>query len=210
MIVPREEACPKRRCVSSTLQRSALAMANAYTENGEESASAMITPAPKPRAMFARQAMSNSPETDDASFCEPYTIKQGASTWEMHLTDPSPGVWTADMSCNWSGAMTAAALTCTAVLDGSYYQVSERTTSTYVISEDTVSSFGAMATVAVVDTSGKPLSSFPTAASSGASVSGSGAATHSPSTGIAPAGPLPTGAMALVGGAAGVFAAFAL
>jgi hypothetical protein len=177
----------------------------------------MITPAPKHRAMFARQAMSSSPETDagDVSICEPYTIKQGASTWEMHLTDPSPGVWTADMNCNWSGAMTAAALTCTAVVDGSYVAAEEHPTSTYVISEDTVSSFAAMATVAVVDVSGKPLSSFPTASGSAASgssasVSRSGAAANSPSTGFAPAGPLPTGAMALVGGAAGVFAALAL
>jgi hypothetical protein len=203
--------------------------------------SALPTPAPTARALLKRQALSDDPNDEGPSLCEPYTIKQGASTWEMHLTDPSPGLWTVNMNCNWQGAMTAADFTCTATVDGSYVDATDRTVDTTVMSSASVSEYEAINTVAIVDASQTPLSSgaTPTASRSGASgsgpvasgsgpvasgsgpvASGSGAsrsgasgspsgaaATPSPSTGFAPAGPLPTGAMALVGGAVGVFAA---
>jgi hypothetical protein len=217
--VPRVRACPYRSLVSSTLQRSVHAIADAYA--GQSSASAMITPAPMPRALRARQATSevpgapNSTDEDD-DICEPYTIKQGPSTWEFHLTDPTPGVWTLDYSCNWEGAMTAADMTCTVTLDGSWAEVTEPITSASVVPSGEFASIeGAIKTVAIVQASQTPLSSGASPSASGSSASGSrasgsgasGSAAPTPSTGFAPGRPLPTGAMALVGGAAGVFAA---
>jgi len=184
-----------------------------------DSASAQVTPAPTPRALRARQTVSDSPDSDDASLCEPYTIKQGASTWEMHLTDPSPGVWTVDMNCSWKGTMTAADFTCTATVDGNYVEKTDRGTTTTTMPSGSVSEFGAINTVTVLGASGAAASGTPlssgaspsasgsNASGSGAARSGSGTASPTPSTGFAPTRPLPTGAMALVGGAAGVFAA---
>jgi hypothetical protein len=176
----------------------------------------MITPAPMPRALRARQATSevpgapNSTDEDD-DICEPYTIKQGPSTWEFHLTDPTPGVWTLDYSCNWEGAMTAADMTCTVTLDGSWAEVTEPITSASVVPSGEFASIEG----AIVQASQTPLSSGASLSASGSNASGSrasgsgasGSAAPTPSTGFVPGRPLPTGAMALVGGAAGVFAA---
>jgi hypothetical protein len=50
--------------------------------------------------------------------CVPFLLMQGASTYEFHLTDSLPGAWTANMNCNWKGAITAADITCTETNDG--------------------------------------------------------------------------------------------
>jgi hypothetical protein len=182
-----------------------------------DSAAAAITPAP--RARLARQADAMSSTTDgddDYELCEPFTLKQGASTWEIHMTDPLPGAWTVDMNCKWQGAITNADLTCVATADG--FAITDkalRGTTTTTLSKDELSTMELIGAVAVVTSSGAASASASqttSGAKSGApaasaSKSSSGAAGAAPSTGFAPAGPLPTGAMALVGGAAGVFVA---
>lgn len=135
------------------------------------------------------------------------------------MTDPLPGAWTVDVSCKWQGAITNADLTCTGVGNGYVVNPSARGAGTTVYSKDEFKSMDAVQAVAIVTASGAASASASqtpsgsgSAARSGASApsnaaSGSGAAASARSTGFAPAGPLPTGAMALVGGAAGVFAA---
>jgi hypothetical protein len=154
---------------------------------------------------MARQADTMSSMTDgddDYELCEPFTLKQGASTWEIHMTDPLPGAWTVDMNCKWQGAITNADLTCVATVDG--FAVTDkalRGTTTTTLFKDELSTMELIGAVAVVTSSGAA------SASKSSSGAASGAAGATPSTGFAPAGPLPTGVMALVGGAAGVFAA---
>lgn len=92
-------------------------------------------------------------------------------------------------------------MTCTAALGGSFVDAEAQGTTTSVIPKDEIASMEAFHAVAIVTPTGSAAPSG--SARPSQSVSGSGA----PSTGLAPAGPLPTGAMALVGGAAGVFAA---
>jgi hypothetical protein len=112
--------------------------------------------------------------------------------------------------------MTAADMTCRVTLDGSWAEVTEPITSASVVPSGEFASIeGAIKTVAIVQASQTPLSSGASPSASGSSASGSrasgsrasGSAAPTPSTGFAPGRPLPTGAMALVGGAAGVFAA---
>jgi hypothetical protein len=124
---------------------------------------------------------------------------------------------TVNMNCKWQGAITDADLSCTITADG--YAVSKqlRGTITSVFSKDDVKSMDVISAVAVVTSSGAAsASASQTPSGSGAksgapaastASSGSGAAAVSPSTGLAPARPLPTGAVAFVGGAAGLFAA---
>ncbi|KAF2113068.1 hypothetical protein BDV96DRAFT_648684 [Lophiotrema nucula] len=141
-------------------------------------------PTPKPRV--------RRDDDENEDFCEgPYTIIQGPSTWQFHLTDSDPGAWTVDANCNWEGASTAADLTCTASQSGSFVTGDKVSTTVWKASD--LSSFGGYQTVVVVS------------ASTTGSVAAS--ATASQSSGIAPPMPFPTGAMALVGGAAGLFAA---
>ncbi|KAH4004672.1 hypothetical protein HBI13_024850 [Parastagonospora nodorum] len=181
-----------------------------------DSPGATITPAPTPRVRYARQATPTASAGDDDDgfeLCEPYTLKQGGSTWEIHMTDPSPGAWTVDVNCKWQGAIADADLTCVATADGYVVDQSDRGTTTTVISKDEVSTMSFISAYAVVTSSG---SASQTPSGSGAksgaptasgSTSGSSAAGAAPSTGLAPAGPMPTGAVAFIGGAAGVFAA---
>lgn len=112
------------------------------------------------------------------------------------------------MECKWQGAMTDADMTCTGNIDGDLVadetEVKGKTT-TSVIPKAEFASLYSLHPVAIVTQTGSAASGSGSAAPS-QTPSGSGA----PSTGLAPAGPMPTGAMALVGGAAGVFAALAL
>ncbi|KAH7069458.1 hypothetical protein FB567DRAFT_224419 [Paraphoma chrysanthemicola] len=180
-----------------------------------DASGAVITPAPSPtpRARLARQMSDDEP---DYSFCEPFTLKQGPSTWEFHLTDPTPGAWTVDIGCNWKGAMTAADLTCTYTQSGYVPSSSVRGVSTSILSKAEASDMEAFQVVTVVTASGAASASASRTSGSGTSVpsasraasgSAAGSAAASQSTGLAPAGPLPTGAVALVGGALGIFAA---
>lgn len=91
--------------------------------------------------------------------------------------------------------MTDADLTCTAAIEGEIVEATAAGTSTTVLPKAEVSELSAMHAVTIVTATG----------AAGASRTPSGS--PSPSSGLGPAGPLPTGAMALVGGAAGVFAA---
>jgi hypothetical protein len=158
---------------------------------------------------------------DDYSFCEPFTIIQGPQTYEMHLTDPTEGAWTVDMACNWEGEMTTADLTCTATQAGYVPAESVQTSETTVLAQSEIQSAGGYQIVALVGATGSSsgpsqtpagsevASSTKAASGSGASspttsASGSGAA-GAQSTGLAPAGPLQTGA--IIGGAVGLFAA---
>jgi hypothetical protein len=156
----------------------------------------IASPTPTAPARLRRQA---SGETPEGLLCEPYTIKQGASEWEYHLTDPLPGAWTLDAKCSWKGELTAATLTCTMTQSGEFAEEATGV-SVLTLEPSELSSMAAIQTVSVITASGS---------SASGSVSGSGAAAQS--TAMAPAGPLPTGAIAFVGGAAGMFAAvFAL
>jgi hypothetical protein len=145
---------------------------------------------------------------DDYSFCEPYTIIQGPQTYEMHLTDPTPDAWTVDMACNWDGKMTTADFTCTATQAGYVPEASLQTSETTVLAQSMIQSLGVYQTVALVGATGSSSDASQTPAGSGAaspikSASGSGPAVKS--TGLAPAGPLQTGAMLC--GAVGLLAA---
>jgi hypothetical protein len=181
--------------------------------------------------------------------CVPFLLMQGASTYEFHLTDSLPGAWTANMNCNWKGAITAADITCTETNDGFIVDSTERgVVSTSIILKEEIASWEVLSAVTIETSSGAasasasrtlssgfgsasasrtPSSGFDSAvaaavsgtaasqsgasasrsAASGASASVSGSAVSAPSSGFAAAGPLPTGAIALVGGAAGIFAA---
>jgi hypothetical protein len=120
----------------------------------------------------------------------------------MHLTDPLPGAWTVDMNCKWQGAITDADLTCTAVGSGYAVPGSLEGTTTTVWPKSEIQTGEYIGTFAVVTASGPVSSGAPASQTPGGS-----AAPQSRSSGFAPAAALPTGAMALVGGAAGVFAA---
>ncbi|KAH8726224.1 hypothetical protein GQ44DRAFT_614426 [Phaeosphaeriaceae sp. PMI808] len=174
------------------------------------------TPAPTPAARLARRQALIS-DTNDYTLCEPFTIKQGASTWALNFKDPLPGAWTVDMNCKWQGAMTSADLTCTVTQDGSMVPGGMGGTTTTVLPKSqgseiaeifqtyaVVSGSGAVSAGASQTASGAR-SASPTPGASGASVSGT--ATASRSTGLGAAGPLPTGAIKFAGGAAGLVAA---
>lgn len=142
--------------------------------------------------------------------CETITIKQGSSSMELHMQDPTEGVWTVDMNCAWKGELTAADLTCTATQSGSFAKVleAEGVTSTTFGPSDAAS---VLQTVSVVHaTSNSAPNSTPAtvsgsqSSSAKATASGSGAPE---ATGAAAGTPLSNGVMAFVGGAAGVFAA---
>jgi hypothetical protein len=161
------------------------------------------TPAPRIR----RQADASG---DDISLCGPYTIIQGPQTYEMHLTDPSPGVWTMNVACNWKGEITTADLTCTLTQSGDLVASNEQGPETSVVLQSDVQSL--YQTVALVGATGSSSGASQTPAASGSSSgtaaptkSASGSEAAAKSTGLAPAGPLQTGA--ILGGVVGIFAA---
>lgn len=156
---------------------------------------------------------------DDYSFCEPYTIIQGPETYEFHLTDPVPGAWTVDMKCSWKGEMTKADLTCDVTQSGHIPDQSAQLATTSVLPQSEIQGMEAYQVVSLVSASG---AASPASASASATPTPTGTPTRSPSGGGAnapassgsnaastpnqAAGPLPTGAIKVVGGAVGVFA----
>ncbi|EMD90916.1 hypothetical protein COCC4DRAFT_136079 [Bipolaris maydis ATCC 48331] len=178
---------------------------------------ASATPAPTPAPRMRRQA---SASDDDYIFCEPYTIVQGPETYEFHLTDPVPGAWTVDMKCSWKGEMTKADLTCDVTQSGRIPDQSVQLATTSVLPQSEIQDMQAYQVVSLVSASGaaSPASASasvtptptatraPSASGSKAPASSGSNAASTPSQGFAPAGPLPTGAMKVVGGAVGVFA----
>lgn len=140
--------------------------------------------------------------------CEPITIKQASESAQIQMNDPSDGVWSAEINCNWKGAMESADLTCTATQSGSIPSemgVDGTTTTTLKASE--VAKESVIQTVEVVSpasNSANPTASGTQSGSTNSTASGSGAPA---ATGAAAGAPLPMGMMAFVGGAAGVFAA---
>jgi hypothetical protein len=150
----------------------------------------MAAPTPTAAALLRRQENGLF-----GGFCEPMTIKQGASSVQIHIEDPTKGVYTADINCAWKGDATAADLTCTATQSGSMANAigTEGVTANTIKASDAAE--GKMVqTVAVVGPASN--SAAPTATGSGA-----------PTGNAAAGGPLPKGVMVFVGGAAGVFAA---
>jgi len=172
------------------------------------------TPSPTPAPRMRRQ---DDDSNEDYSFCEPYTILQGPETYEMHLTDPTPGAWTMDMACSWQGAMSTADLTCDLTQSGYVPDQADQVASTSVLSQSEIQEMEAYQVVALVTATGasSPGSASATGGPSPTgSASGTGAtspsrsqsgAASTPSTGLAPAGSVPT-AMAMVG-AVGILAA---
>ncbi|KAF1996039.1 hypothetical protein P154DRAFT_525882 [Amniculicola lignicola CBS 123094] len=155
---------------------------------------------------------------DDAAECDPYTIIQGNSSWQFHLTDA--GALTINADCSWSGAMTTASLTCVATREGSAFP--DPGVSSTVLNPGEIASSTAIVAAVIVTTTPAP-SGTPSASGNGTSnatftrtptvshtdlvpLSGSGAP-QSSSTGMAAALALPTGAAAFVGGAAGLLVA---
>jgi hypothetical protein len=169
----------------------------------------MAAPTPTAAALLRRQENGLF-----GGFCEPMTIKQGASSVQIHIEDPTKGVYTADINCAWKGDATAADLTCTATQSGSMANAigTEGVTANTIKASDAAE--GKMVqTVAVVGPASN--SAAPTATGSGAhNATGSGApnatsasGSAAPTGNAAAGGPLPKGVMVFVGGAAGVFAA---
>lgn len=140
--------------------------------------------------------------------CEPLTIKQASESVQVQMKDPSEGAWSAELNCNWKGAVESADLTCTATQSGaipSQLEVAGTTTVTLKASE--MAEASVVQTVEVVSpasNSAKPTASGTQSGSASSTVSGFGAPA---ATGAAAGAPLPMGMMAFVGGAAGVFAA---
>lgn len=147
---------------------------------------------------------------------------------ELHMEDPSPGVWTADMNCAWKGELTSADLTCTVTNTGSFAKTLEADGITVItLKADEISEASALQTIELVQStsntasptaSGSRSGSAPsaTASGSGASVTASGSGAPATSSGsVAPAQAtgaaarsfIPGSIMAFAGGAAGVFAA---
>lgn len=140
--------------------------------------------------------------------CEPITIKQASETAQISMKDPTDGAWTAEMNCNWKGAMESADLTCTATQSGFMpEQMSADGTTTATLKANEVAEAGVIQTVEVVSpasNSANPTASGTQSGSASSTASGSGAPA---ATGAAAGAPLPMGMMAFVGGAAAVFAA---
>ncbi|KAF2624326.1 hypothetical protein BU25DRAFT_433562 [Macroventuria anomochaeta] len=136
-------------------------------------------------------------------FCEPITIKQGSSSVEIHLEDPTKGAWTADMNCAWKGELTSADLTCTATQSGSFAKLNDAEGITSdVLKASEVAEASAIQTVSVVQSASNSASATASGSQSGsanATASGSGAPV---ATGAAAGAPLSKGVMAFVGGVA--------
>ncbi|KAF3044729.1 hypothetical protein E8E12_009904 [Didymella heteroderae] len=140
--------------------------------------------------------------------CEPITIKQASESAQIQMKDPSDGVWSAEINCNWKGAMESADLTCTATQSGLIpNEMGSEGTTSAVLKASEVAEASVIQTVEVVSpasNSANPTASGSQSGSASSTASGSGAPA---ATGAAAGAPLPMGMMAFVGGAAGVFAA---
>ena len=143
-------------------------------------------------------------------FCEPITLKQGSSSLEYHLAEPTKGALTADMNCAWKGDMTTADLTCTAVQSGVIASVqSIEGTTSQVIRASEIAEGSMIQTVSVTQDASNSASATASGSQSGsANPTGTASASGAPAaTGAAAGAPLSRGVMVFVGGAAGVFAA---
>jgi hypothetical protein len=125
---------------------------------------------------------------------------QGPSTYEFHLTFAVPGGSVKDdYNCNWEGEMTKADLTCTVSASGKpWFNGGVETTT---LSRDEVQNNTLIAPITIVTAAGN---SAPTGSDG---PSGGAPQSTSQSVGFAPAGPLPTGTLGFLGGAAAVFVA---
>ncbi|KAH6629859.1 hypothetical protein C7974DRAFT_194629 [Boeremia exigua] len=141
-------------------------------------------------------------------FCEPITIKQGPSSVQIHLEDPTKGAWTADMNCAWKGELTTADLTCTGTQSGTFAELNSIAgVTSEIIKASDASQSSMIQTVSVVQpasNSASPTASVSQSDSANTTASGSGTAA---ATGAAAGTPLPGGMMAFVAGAAGMIAA---
>jgi hypothetical protein len=150
---------------------------------------------------------------DNATLCEPFHLIQGPSTWKFHLTDPVPGALTVDGSCHWTGNIYSTdPVTCTLSQDGSL--VSGQAGYTQVFSHGELVDLQAIQTFVVAGVTGNATTGAPKATATPTPTGPSspnggspGSGTGPQSSGLAPPLSLPTGAMAFVGGAAGLFAA---
>jgi hypothetical protein len=106
-----------------------------------------------------------------------------------------------DANCKWAGAESTADFTCTFVSEGPALETDAGTTTTTVKASE-MATIGIFVEATVVNPTSTP-------APSPSSTPGS-STPQSQSSNFAAAGPLPTGAMAFVGGAAGLYAALAL
>lgn len=114
------------------------------------------------------------------------------------------------MSCAWKGELTAADLTCTGSQGGSLATILEVAgTTSIVLKASEVASDSLLQTVAIVTGTASPVASGsqPSGSQPAGNATASGSAPAATATGAAAGGPVPMGAMAFVGGAAGVFAA---
>jgi hypothetical protein len=122
------------------------------------------------------------------------------------MTDPIPGAWTVDSNCSWSGALTTAEITCTATQNGT--ALGNNGVSTAIFPHSSLTDMEALVTATVIAGSVTENASTPLGTPTGSEApSGSVSGTGPQSTGLAPPGPMPTGVMLVVGGAAGLFAA---
>lgn len=110
---------------------------------------------------------------------------------------------TANINCNWSGESKSAEWTCTGSSGGAFYSTVASTAETTILKSDELTSIGQFVTATVV---GAP-TDFGSKATSAAAPASTSAVSQKQTPGVAARGPLPTGAVAIVGGAAGVLAA---
>ncbi|KAF2876392.1 hypothetical protein BDV95DRAFT_602379 [Massariosphaeria phaeospora] len=169
---------------SSISSAGASTVATSSVPQGTSKASSLppleMTPIPAPTSKGPVRRAEQTP-------CFPYEVIQGASTWAVHISieTQAPGV-NVDFkfvgSCNWQGAIsTATAVTCKDPPD------TKSIVETDTLTAADLSSFRAGKTVALVSASTTPAAGE--------------------KSGLAAPGPLPTGAIAFVGGAAGILAA---
>ncbi|KAL1793162.1 hypothetical protein ACET3X_008144 [Alternaria dauci] len=145
-----QKSCPSDNAGISVIPSDLLNTEDPFTPDS--------TPMPTPAPRMRRQ---DDAPNDDYSLCEPYTIIQGPETYEMHLTDPTPGAWTVDVACSWQGAMTTADLTCDATNRGIYPGLSTTETKS-VLSASELQDMAAYQVVALV-TASVAMSGSPTA-----------------------------------------------
>ncbi|KAF2832570.1 hypothetical protein CC86DRAFT_390590 [Ophiobolus disseminans] len=146
-----------------------------------------LTPLPTPRA--SASSYYGGFDVDEYEICVPYTLKQGASTWTLHMEDSQAGGLELDANCNWQGPLTDADLTCTVTASGtaSAVPILGVSSTAGVIRKDELASLSVLRAVAIVSETGAP------------------GASHS--VGLASGPVSPTGVMLLVVGAVGVLAA---
>lgn len=125
--------------------------------------------------------------------CVPFTLFQGPETWGFQLTRTDEAGATGVIrsgDCSWKGAFTTASLTCDAYVDMPGLSHASQSGVSVLGHDELRSSLTAFAVATIVTGT--------------ATVTGSDAAPRS--TAPAPSVPIPTAAMVIAGGAAGIFA----